>query len=65
MKIIKHGKKPEPKILRFECPKCGCVFEAEDNECGTLECGNLRGEPLTTLYEIDCPECGEVVTTDD
>lgn len=36
MKIIKQGKSKEelnkPKIKRFECYKCECVFEADETE---------------------------------
>lgn len=31
MKIIKEGN-AEPKVKRFSCNYCGCVFEADETE---------------------------------
>lgn len=55
IKIIKPGKKPE--TFRFECPDCGCVFEAdEDNYEAVYE--SLDG---CYCYAADCPTCGSKV----
>lgn len=63
MKIIKHGKKPEPvdTTKRFRCLVCGCVFEADAGEYITFpDDGSLywRGIKLKTDCACDCPECG-------
>ena len=62
MKIIKHGKKPEPKILCFECPVCGCVFEETDDECQKVYDGDFDGNVRVTSWSVECPECEEWVT---
>ena len=49
IKIIKPGKKPET-TKRFECPHCGCVFEADRDDYG------LVGDAYRT-----CPTCGRKV----
>ena len=51
IKIIKPGKKPET-IVRFECPRCGCVFEATRDDYG-LVCGT-RGRQWAYMT---CPTC--------
>lgn len=66
MKIIKHGKKPEPlnPVKRFECPRCGCVFEADDSEYyhGTEGWGqaNCHGVEVHLYFYCKCPECDAV-----
>lgn len=38
MKILKEGnKKLVNYTLEFTCDKCGCIFEADKNECFTKE----------------------------
>ena len=56
IKIIKPGKKPET-TERFECPHCGCVFEADRDDYE--EEFNLRGGCY--CYAVDCPTCGLTV----
>ena len=53
MKIIKAGKVPEKvkRDKRFECLKCGCVFDAEEGE---YKCEEFYG------YSAQCPCCGEM-----
>lgn len=51
-KIIRHGRKPEKKFMRFECSKCHCIFECSEDEWCT-ECDGNRVCSWTT-----CPECG-------
>lgn len=57
MKIIKHGKKPEPinPVKRFECPHCGCVFEVDGNEYSISFVTIVQHE-----YHAQCPECDAV-----
>lgn len=72
MKVIKEGKIPEPKIPKYglfyrgKCEKCGCEFEAQENEfyedtinsyeptCSLAIAGYRIKE--TNLY-INCPTC--------
>lgn len=53
MKIITHGKPKEElyPARRFECSRCGCVFEAEYEEYGTVI------QFFKTYYICECPEC--------
>ena len=55
IKIIKPGKKPET-IVRFECPRCGCVFMAnvDDYEKEYSLCNGY-------YLKIDYPFCGYFV----
>lgn len=57
MKIIKQGKSKEelnkPKIKRFECYKCECVFEADETEY------KADTDYIYTTYSCGCPNCGE------
>lgn len=59
MKIIKEGIiKHEPK--QFECPECGCVFEADENEYSRWNA------PMNETYFVAiCPCCGESVFAED
>jgi hypothetical protein len=54
MKIVKPGN-VKGKHQRFECGKCGCVFEASENEFTT---GDDRGE---FYYRCKCPHCTNAV----
>lgn len=58
MKIIKQGKSKEelnkPKIKRFECYKCECVFEADETEYTS------DTDYIYTAYSCNCPNCGEI-----
>ena len=52
MKIIKHGVY-DPKIRRFYCQSCGCIFDAEEDEyLREIDCRN------ETIYSCICPDCG-------
>ena len=57
IKIIKPGKKPET-TKRFECPHCGCVFEADRHDYE--KAFNTRDGCY--YYAIDCPNCGHTVS---
>lgn len=60
MKIVKHGVKKKLCGVRFKCDSCGCVFDAELDECKRAEGG--MGHP----YHIcNCPECGNVEYSDE
>ena len=56
IKIIKPGKKPE--TFRFECPHCGCVFAADEDNYEVVY------ESLDGCYccAADCPNCGHTVS---
>lgn len=58
MKIISHGK-PISITRRFVCNKCGCIFEANENEYTYIMCMNQDN------YYCKCPDCGTVVYTGD
>lgn len=51
-KILRHGRKPEKLLRRFECSKCHCVFDCSQDEYYTDCDGNC-----VTVYSI-CPKCG-------
>jgi len=52
MRIIKNGVvKDEKKI--FECPRCGCIFEA-----GILEYSTMFACHVPYYATCDCPCCG-------
>ena len=55
IKIIKPGKKPE--TFRFECPDCGCVFEADVDDYE-----KRRDDFRMEIYVLAaCPSCGHFV----
>ena len=55
IKIIKPGKKPE--TFRFECPHCGCVFEADKDDYE-----KRRDDFRMELYVLAaCPCCDSFV----
>jgi len=52
-KIILPGKKEVLKATkRFECPKCGCVFDADKDD---YETGTQYND---VYYSCECPMCG-------
>ena len=58
MKIIKEGDKSRlHTIIRFECDKCGCVFEADETEYKTG-----YTDYYCTFVSCDCPTCGKKTT---
>lgn len=56
IKIIKPGKKPgnECDPIRFECSRCGCVFEVDTNEVGA------RRVWAFPEYFAACPTCNNL-----
>ena len=55
MKIIQQGNY-KPKVNRFECEHCGCVFECNENECKSNWLSNGH-----FLY-FNCPTCNDFVS---
>ena len=55
IKIIKPGKKPDT-TERFECPHCGCVFEADRDDYGLA--GDAYGDQWAYMT---CKTCGRKV----
>lgn len=53
--VYKHGKL-EPIV--FECPTCGCVFEATNFD--DVECEVMDGIPYHIICK--CPDCGLYVS---
>ncbi len=57
MKVIKQGKSKEElkailnKTKRFECPTCGCIFEADEDEY------DVDNDFYSSFY-CKCPNCG-------
>ena len=53
MKIIVNGnlKSKKHTVRRFECPDCGCIFEANENEF------NYPASPYGSIYTSKCPCC--------
>lgn len=57
MRVIKHGKKTEEKVVYvIVCPDCGCKFEAETYEFDIVaRCPYGPG----WWADIKCPDCDE------
>ena len=55
MTIIKNGDltRPDPEY-RFECPKCGCIYDAVKSECTPKR---MACEAGITKYFYKCPTC--------
>ena len=61
MKIIKEGDlKRLDTTRRFECPKCGCIFEAT-----AAEYRKVQGRYNELHIGCNCPTCHEYVWRDD
>ena len=64
MKIIKQGKSKEEiyritkEVIRFECPLCDCVFEADNTEYKY----RLDQREGRERWECNCPNCGKLLT---
>lgn len=53
MKVIRHGDLSKiNKTMQFTCKRCGCVFNADENEC------NITFFMNDLAYICDCPDCG-------
>lgn len=46
-----------PVRLGFECPDCGCVFEAEYDEVRPVSLYGNYGRILSVEYTCICPNC--------
>ena len=55
MRIIKQGILPERDFI---CKICGCEFVANLTE---YKSAKLYWQPSCTLFEIDCPCCGNQI----
>lgn len=53
MKILVKGKIDNLKEAKFECPRCGCVFVANEMEYRVV--GKIDN---CYILEHDCPCCG-------
>ena len=53
MKILVKGKPDNLKENKFECPRCGCVFVANEMEYRVV--GKIDN---CYILEHDCPCCG-------
>lgn len=53
MKIIKNGVIPPPTIYRCTCQRCGCLFEATEDEM--LRDHTVGG--TLYLWTVGCPTC--------
>ena len=53
MKIIKEGRKPD-MTKRFECKRCGCIFEADEGEWFNTDKDYNDPRP-----SANCPFCGD------
>lgn len=67
MRIIKDGRKINPHY--FICNRCGCEFEAEDNECAYRMVKNSSTTYFHTVVDsvklvmsCKCPNCNAVVS---
>lgn len=60
IKIIKkgHPKKPEEIIRKFECSKCGCIFEASQDSCVIYSQTTSLGDMFNETGYCNCPDCG-------
>lgn len=56
MEIIREGdiSRLEP-VYRFECPICGCIYEAVKSECRPVIVGYNYNEDEEYYYK--CPTC--------
>jgi len=60
MKIIKPGDmRKAKKVILFICDRCGCMFEADEDEYVLKTC-QYQGDWM----EIHCPTCGHLVQQD-
>lgn len=61
MKIIKAGDLSRVhRVLRFDCQKCGCVFEANENEYEKADCWAQMHDNEEAYCK--CPCCGNRAT---
>jgi len=67
MNILKHGTKDNKNKKTFTCGKCGCRFEAAQDEYWTDTSSiwneNITYNAVTTKKSITCcPECHKICT---
>ena len=61
MNIIKKGKVKEEDVLRFECPKCGTIFEERIDYVYQRHTLIHGGFSLKHERMMPCPLCGNSV----
>ena len=60
MKIIKSGNLDRLRIVkRFECPDCGCIFEADQYEFRSADAMEVLHDAIDASCE--CPCCHNMV----
>ena len=58
IKIIQPGNLDRLKhTIKFSCRACGCMFEADKDDCTTYY--GQRENADIGWYEIECPICGK------
>ena len=50
MRVIKEGK---PRVIRFECDACGCIYEEDAKDC------YRETILMVDFYYTYCPCCGK------
>lgn len=55
MIIIKPGVIPKPKIYKFTCGNCECIFE-----CSQLECIKCKDFNFSWYMIHECPTCHRI-----
>lgn len=62
MKIIKEGSpKKASQTIEFICPKCDCIFEADNTEYKR----ETYQRDACTLIAVECPFCKKSFTIDE
>lgn len=63
MRIIREGKmiQGEKIIRRFDCPNCGCIFDADWNEYEREDTENgVRKKITLSKASSICPNCNHI-----
>lgn len=55
-RVIEHGNRDVVEIFERRCPRCGCLFEFEQEDVTSTFFDQREGE---LLWYIECPECGD------
>ena len=58
MRIIKEGN--QDNVAKFDCAKCGCKFECEQDEFWTETTFVLTSYPAQYYVYANCPVCHKV-----
>ena len=60
VKIIKRGNEKFKKVIRFNCPMCETVFDADKNDYSYMYAGHIA----EIVFYCECPVCGNLVYED-